>query len=168
MKVIEDACKSKEAPSFCPWIRIKYPLKVRPGEKQRFSYGNHKGLEILTRPESIKDRKTCALAVAALDRLGELGLPGEGRKLSWACCTPNGREDLRSSGKSLSLVDGAHNEDGAAKLAESIQFYFTNRRIIYIMGILKIRKQKNDPQYLSVCGGRQLLWLLRESGLFHI
>ncbi len=43
--------------------------------------------------------------------------------------------------------------DGAVKLAQSIRFYFTNRRIIYIMGILRIRKQKNDPQYLSVCGG---------------
>ena len=39
--------------------------------------------------------------------------------------------------KPLFLVDGAHNEDGADKLARSIQFYFTNRRIIYIMGILK-------------------------------
>ena len=35
------------------------------------------------------------------------------------------------------LVDGAHNEDAAQKLAESIEFYFTNKRIIYIMGILK-------------------------------
>ena len=35
------------------------------------------------------------------------------------------------------MVDGAHNEDGARRLMESVRFYFTNRRIVYIMGILK-------------------------------
>jgi len=35
------------------------------------------------------------------------------------------------------VVDGAHNVAGAKKLAESIQFYFTNRRIVYIMGMFR-------------------------------
>lgn len=39
--------------------------------------------------------------------------------------------------KPLFVVDGAHNEDAAQKLVSSIELYFTNRRIIYIMGILK-------------------------------
>lgn len=39
--------------------------------------------------------------------------------------------------KPLFIVDGAHNEDAAEKLAKSIEFYFTNKRIIYIMGMLK-------------------------------
>ena len=72
MKVIEDACKRKEAPLFCPGSdkisAIKYGL-----EKQRFSYGNHKGLEITM--AGIYQIENCALAVAALDRLGELGFP---------------------------------------------------------------------------------------------
>jgi dihydrofolate synthase/folylpolyglutamate synthase len=34
------------------------------------------------------------------------------------------------------VVDGAHNEDGARRLMESLEFYFTNRRIIFIMGML--------------------------------
>ena len=34
-------------------------------------------------------------------------------------------------------MDGAHNEDGARRLAESIAFHFTNKRILYIIGILK-------------------------------
>lgn len=37
----------------------------------------------------------------------------------------------------LFIVDGAHNEDAARKLAHTLQFHFTNRKIIYIMGILK-------------------------------
>ena len=39
--------------------------------------------------------------------------------------------------KPFFIVDGAHNEDAAKKLAASIRFYFTNKKIIYIMGILK-------------------------------
>lgn len=46
--------------------------------------------------------------------------------------------------KPLFVVDGAHNEDAARKLARSIEFYFTNRRIIYIMGILR------DKEYEKV------------------
>lgn len=37
----------------------------------------------------------------------------------------------------LFVVDGAHNEDAAQKLAQSIEFYFKDKRIIYILGILK-------------------------------
>ena len=33
--------------------------------------------------------------------------------------------------------DGAHNPDGARKLAQFLEKHFTNRRIIYIMGVLK-------------------------------
>jgi len=44
------------------------------------------------------------------------------------------------------VVDGAHNEDAAARLAKSIEFYFTNKRIIYIMGVLK------DKEYEKMIG----------------
>ena len=37
----------------------------------------------------------------------------------------------------LFIVDGAHNEDAAKKLADSLRFYFTNKRIVYIMGVLR-------------------------------
>lgn len=41
------------------------------------------------------------------------------------------------SRKPLWIADGAHNEDAARKLAQSVDLYFTNRRIIYIMGMLR-------------------------------
>lgn len=34
------------------------------------------------------------------------------------------------------IIDGAHNEDAAMRLRKSIEVYFTNRRIIYIIGVL--------------------------------
>jgi len=36
----------------------------------------------------------------------------------------------------LIILDGAHNEDAAEKLANTIQKHFTNRRITYIIGVL--------------------------------
>ena len=33
-------------------------------------------------------------------------------------------------------LDGAHNEDAAAKLRDSLDLYFPNRRVIFIMGVL--------------------------------
>ncbi len=50
------------------------------------------------------------------------------------------------SRKPLFVVDGAHNEDAAAKLAKSVEFYFTNKRIIYIIGVLR------DKEYEKVIG----------------
>lgn len=48
--------------------------------------------------------------------------------------------------KPLFIVDGAHNEDAAKKLSDSIEFYFTNKRIIYIMGILKDKEYEKIIQ----------------------
>lgn len=42
--------------------------------------------------------------------------------------------------------DGAHNLDGAGKLAAFVQKHFTNKRIIYIMGVLK---DKDYPGMLA-------------------
>lgn len=33
------------------------------------------------------------------------------------------------------FIDGAHNEDGAKSLAKSIELYFSERRLIYVMGV---------------------------------
>lgn len=135
MKVITEACEKLG----CPYSvsdpeeisGIKYGL-----EKQRFSYGSHKGLEITMAGNY--QIENGALAVEALDRLGELGFPVKDEKLRRGLLQAKwpGRFEIVGR-KPLFLVDGAHNEDGADKLARSIQFYFTNRRIIYIMGILK-------------------------------
>lgn len=39
--------------------------------------------------------------------------------------------------KPLFIVDGAHNEKAAKRLQESVDLYFTNKKIIYIIGVLK-------------------------------
>lgn len=111
--------------------RIKYGL-----EKQRFSYGGFPGLEI---PLAGKYQvENAALAVEALKLLGERGFPLTEKKLRRGLLQTvwDGRFTLVGK-KPFFIIDGAHNEDGAKRLAESLEFYFTNKRIIYIMGVLK-------------------------------
>lgn len=127
-------------------LRLGVPLTVADGEKavrvrygmerQRFDYGGMKDLEI-----SLAGRYQIGNAVLAVEvcrALGERGFDISEKALR------QGLLDTRWPGRftvlgrrPLFVADGAHNEDAAKKLAESIEFYFTNRRIIFIMGILK-------------------------------
>ncbi len=117
---------------------VKYGL-----ERQRFTYGGYAGLEIsLAGKYQIEN---AALAVEALKSLAQCGFPVSEQKLRqglketvWA-----GRFTLVGK-KPCFIVDGAHNEDAAKRLAESVEFYFTNKRIIYIIGVLK------DKEYEKV------------------
>ncbi|MBR1477222.1 MAG: bifunctional folylpolyglutamate synthase/dihydrofolate synthase [Lachnospiraceae bacterium] len=86
-------------------------------------------------------------AIEAINALSSAGYKVKEEKL---------REGLKGAAKNfygrfeiisrnpLFIVDGAHNPDGAAKLSKSIEIYFTNRRIIYIMGVLA------DKDYLRM------------------
>lgn len=114
--------------------RIK---KVKYGvEQQRFTYGDYKDLMISQggRYQILN----CALAVEALNILKECG---------WRVTENAVRKGLMQTKlagrfsvvakKPLFIADGAHNADAAVQLAESLKLYFTNRKIIYIIGIAR-------------------------------
>lgn len=111
--------------------------KVHYGiEKQTFQYGDFGKLEI-----SLAGQFQIANACLAIDACREISRKGypvseeairEGLKETrW-----DGRLTVIQK-KPLFVIDGAHNEDAAEKLSKSIEFYFTNRRLIYIMGVLR-------------------------------
>ena len=111
--------------------------KIRYGfEKQSFYYGNYGKLEI-----GLAGQFQITNAILAIDACAEIG------KLGYQIGETAVREGLAETQwpgrltviqkKPLFLVDGAHNEDAAEKLAKSIEIYFTNCRIIYIMGVLR-------------------------------
>lgn len=111
--------------------RVMYGL-----ERQKFSYGGYDGLEIgLAGQYQIEN---ASLAVEALKALAECGFPVTEEKLrqGFAGTVWPGRFTVIGR-KPYFIVDGAHNEEAAERLAESVRFYFTNKRIIYIMGVLK-------------------------------
>lgn len=110
---------------------------VRYGiERQQFDYDGLKNLEIIMPGKCQIDN--CVLAIETLKMLQKAGFVISEQQLR------KGLSQTRWTGrfsvighKPLFVVDGAHNEDAARKLADSIRFYFTNKKIVYIMGILK-------------------------------
>lgn len=117
---------------------------VRYGtEKQCFTYGKYKDMEVSMLGQFQIENAVVALEViAALDRLG-FPVAEDKLRQGFAEAKWPGRFDLISK-KPLFIADGAHNEDASRKLAQSIRFYFTNKRIIFIVGMLR------DKEYEKV------------------
>ena len=107
---------------------------------QRFSYGQYQELMITLAGRYQLDNALTALL--ALQKLSEKGFPVKEKDIykGFAEGTWPGRFEVIGQ-KPLFIADGAHNRDGAARLADSIGFYFTNKRIIYIIGMLRDKEQ---------------------------
>ncbi len=129
----------KSLQTSCPlvWAEPEKISKVKYGiEKQRFTYGAYQDMEIgLAGKHQVEN---AVLALQVIDVLALKGYPVSEMKLrrGFAETVWQGRFQVLAK-KPLFIADGAHNEGAAEKLAESLRFYFTNRRIIYIMGILR-------------------------------
>ena len=140
LQVIEEQAKEYQVPVTV--AKAENAKKIRYGlEKQKFDYGQWKDLEItLSGKHQIANAVLALEVVRALQEKGysvrEKALRKGLKETKWP-----GRFTLLSK-KPFFVVDGAHNEDAAKKLAESIEFYFTNKRIIYIMGILRDKEYK--------------------------
>ena len=142
MTVIEEVCRQKSC-ELCiadssQATHIRYGM-----EKQFFDYAGYRKLEITMAGKFQIDNAALAVEVIrALEGCGyvisEKALRKGLKETQW-----KGRFSLLGK-KPFFVVDGAHNEDAAQKLADSIEFYFTNKRIIYIMGILR------DKEYEKV------------------
>ncbi len=50
------------------------------------------------------------------------------------------------------FLDGAHNPDAAEKLAKTLQKYFTNKKIVYIMGVLADKDYPSVLRHLGTQG----------------
>lgn len=135
MKVLRQAALLRKAKFFTADAgrakNVKYGVT-----KQHFDYDKYKKLEI-TMPGQFQI-ENAAVAVEVLMALGRVGYPVPEDKLRRGLLETKWRGRFDVIGKKpLFIADGAHNEDASVKLAESIRFYFTNKRIIYIMGVLK-------------------------------
>lgn len=135
MKVLRQTALARKAKFYTADAdRAKH---VRYGmTKQHFSYDKYKNLEITMAGQF--QIENAVLALETLTALGRQGYPvAEDRlRLGMAQTRWTGRFDVIGT-KPLFIADGAHNEDASRRLSESIRFYFTNKRIIYIMGMLK-------------------------------
>ena len=140
MEVLENKCRERGAT-----LLVAEPEKttgIRSGAgKQKFTYGSRKDITISLMGRYQIDNAVTALET--LDSLSEKGFAVSERALyrGFLKAVWPGRFELLSK-KPVFIADGAHNRDGAKRLADSVRFYFTNRRIIYIMGILRDKEQE--------------------------
>ena len=104
--------------------------------KQHFTYDKYKDIEITMLGQFQTENAVVALEI--INILGKLGYPVPEDKLRKGFRETRwpGRFDVIGK-KPFFIADGAHNEDASIRLAESIRFYFANKRIIFIMGMLK-------------------------------
>ena len=127
----------------CSLIIATVPEKVKYGlKKQRFNYRDafgtlHKDMEITIPGVCQAENAAVAIEVVeALNRQKSLSVSDEDLRRGLLETTWPGRfEVLRE--KPYFVIDGAHNEPAAKKLVQSVSAYFSNKRIIYIMGMLK-------------------------------
>ncbi len=133
MEVIREKAAAKD----CPVTAAASAGRIRYGlEKQRFDYGSLKDMEITLGGQY--QIENAALALAAIQVLEQSGFAVSEQNLrrGMAQCRWPGRFSVVSR-KPYFIVDGAHNEDAAQRLADSIEYYFPQKRILYIMGMLK-------------------------------
>lgn len=105
-------------------------------EKQRFSYKNYKQMEITLAGQY--QLVNAALALEAVEALKKQGVSLKEEKIRQGLAVGNwpARFQILQK-KPYFIVDGAHNEGAAKELRKSLEFYFTNKRILYIMGMFR-------------------------------
>lgn len=135
MEVLESACREKA----CRLIvadeaqasHICYGY-----EAQSFSYGGYDKIQISL--GGAYQIGNAVLAVEAVKALISLGWPIGEEQLRRGMLNARWRGRFSVIAKEpLFLIDGAHNRDAAKILRKSLELYFTNRRLFYIMGIFK-------------------------------
>lgn len=142
MRVIEEVCQEKHAA-----LHVADPEKVSEViygvDSQSFSYGGEANLTIhLAGAYQIDNAVLAVEAVHGLRSLGyEISRDALERGLQKAVW--RGRFTLLNK-HPLVIVDGAHNEDGALVLKRSLELYFADRKIHYIMGMFR------DKEYEKV------------------
>ena len=141
--VLENVAKEKQAAGI--WVLNENDIKQEKFDLQKttFSYKKHGKIEIALL--GAYQTKNAALAWLVLEALADLGyfLKEDKIRKGFLKTTWPARFQVIDK-KPLFLVDGAHNTAAAKELRKSIQFYFTNKKIIYIIGVFR------DKEYEQV------------------
>ena len=106
--------------------------KVKLGlNKTSFSYRNLSGLEI-----NLRGNYQVVNACVAIEAAWALSLTEKAVRKGLSEARESGRFE-RICDKPAFYIDGAHNEPASLALRECIKTYFTKKKIIYIMGMLR-------------------------------
>lgn len=147
MEVIEKEAKEKNAAIYVAkttGIKVlkqsPYALQIKlPAEQNVYSDRNIRiqetdgGIDITTHMTGNYQIENASLAVKVLTEVAKLPVQTIQKGMEKALWP--GRFEVLLK-EPLFVIDGAHNEDAAEKLRKTIENYFTNRRITYIIGVL--------------------------------
>ncbi len=128
---IADSRKAKDLRFSLEGTEFRYEAMV-PVIREKDMVTNYR-IQLLGRHQ-VKNAILALEAARVLQRSG-YHIDEEAIKTGLSTAHWSGRLELLSTRPYL-LIDGAHNEDAARTLRESIEIYFTNRRIIFMIGVL--------------------------------
>lgn len=144
-----EVLKRRAGEAGCRMVEKERLQHIRYGlEKQRFDYLScggtfYRRLEVSL--AGVVQPENAALAVEIVEALGRKGFNVSEKELRDGLLQAKWPYRFEIIAKRpLFILDGAHNEDAAKRLAEGIRFYFTNKKILYIIGMLK------DKEYEKV------------------
>jgi len=144
MKVLEEICKVEEAPLTVSDRNNVTKVKFSPEETVFTLYAENQEQDYKIKLLGEHQVENVILAIQAAWLLRELGysLNEDAIKQGLYNTKWSGRFEVISR-KPYLIIDGAHNEAAALVLYKSIQLYFTNRRIIYMIGVLADKDYKS-------------------------
>jgi len=134
LAVLQEVARDLDA----PFVEVDLS-RLQPGDfslhGQTFAFGDLAGLSI--RLLGRYQMENAALALTALDALAERGFPVSVTAKREGLATANwpGRFELAATSPAV-IVDGGHNAQGAAALADNLRRYFPGKQVVFVMGVL--------------------------------
>ena len=140
----------------CPFTRVDMPsVKIAYSSYhiQTFQYKKYKELNIFL--PGLYQISNAALAVEAVEVLRQLGLRITDRQLKEGLMNTRwpGRFTVLSEDPVM-IMDGAHNPDAVLILKKSLQYYFTNAKFIYIMGVFADKEYDKMAEIIAPMADR--------------
>lgn len=139
-KVILDKCFEKNAKAY----KINFnsvEITKFDVDGQVFNYENYVSLKISLLGEH--QVKNAVMAIKTSEVLKEKGfkVTEESIRLGLEKAKWSGRFEIINK-KPVLIIDGAHNAEGANTLSKNLENYFPNKRVIFIMGVLRDKDYK--------------------------
>lgn len=132
IQVLREVAEMKNAPLTFTDAEEARNIKLTPGETSFEYHGQEYETALLGRHQITN----AILALTVIEVMIQQGYTIRHTSIY------NGLRDTRWSGRfeiiahsPYFIIDGAHNEDAALRLAETVREYFTERKVIYIMGV---------------------------------
>jgi dihydrofolate synthase/folylpolyglutamate synthase len=132
IQVLNEEAELKSSPLFLADADEARIIKLTPGE----TIFDYHGQEYETALLGIHQITNAVLALNVIEVLLQQGYQVDRlsildglRSTEWS-----GRFEIIAKSPYV-IIDGAHNEDAALRLAETVREYFADRRVVYIMGV---------------------------------